>query len=49
MEAVSALEHAQVIWNHVLMTNDAGIFKIELQLAHQFKPEQMVVLPWLTL
>lgn len=34
MEAVSALQHAHVLWTHVLMTDDAGIFNVELQLAH---------------
>lgn len=46
MEAVSALQHAHVIWTHVLMADDAGIFNVQLQLAHRVKPEQMVVLPW---
>lgn len=46
MEAVSALQHAHVLCTHVLMTDDAGIFNVELKLAHRVEPEQMVALPW---
>lgn len=46
MEAVSALQHEYFIWTHVVVTDDAGIFNVELQLAHGVKPEQMVVPPW---
>lgn len=31
MEAVSALQHTDVVWSHVIMTDDARILNIQLQ------------------
>lgn len=46
MEAVSALQHERVLWTHVLVTDDAGIFSVELQSAGGVKPERTLALHW---
>lgn len=46
MEAVSALQHARVLRTHVLVADDAGIFRVELQSAGGVMPERTLALPW---
>lgn len=31
MEAVSALQHTDIVWSHVIVTDDARILNIQLQ------------------
>lgn len=37
MEAVSALQHADVGWTHVFVTDDAGILHVQLQSRHKHR------------
>lgn len=48
VEAVSALQHADVFWTHVIVTDDAGILDIQLQsgqrhrVRNKLEPEDFV-------